>query len=421
MNKKWMISLLTGSICMAALSGTVLAADVSDASAEEEVFSESITEDSTEVPEEAVSEGSTEEEITVPDRPEYKALDYVTLGQYTGFTLQGQSTEVTDDEVMASLNSSIGTDYYTEVTDRPVQEGDVVNIDYTGKKDGKAFDGGTASGYDLTIGSNTFIDGFEDGLIGANTGDTLDLNLTFPDNYYSEDLAGQDVVFTVTINSIREFPEITDDLINEITGGSYTTVDDYKTYLKDQLVQQKEDARESAIRSQILTKLMDTCTVDSDPDGLSDYYTALYKRQYQTYASYYGINLKDMVESSGMTMDDFNTELEKEARVEMDQELILEAIEEKEKLEISDEEYDQSVEEQAEKLGYTDVDQFKESVDQEEFTRYLLMEKALKFVEDNSVITQEGDEAVTEGAEAVTEGTEAAGGTEEAAESSTEQ
>ena len=416
-----MISLLTGSICMAALSGTVLAADVSDASAEEEVFSESITEDSTEVPEEAVSEGSTEEEITVPDRPEYKALDYVTLGQYTGFTLQGQSTEVTDDEVMASLNSSIGTDYYTEVTDRPVQEGDVVNIDYTGKKDGKAFDGGTASGYDLTIGSNTFIDGFEDGLIGANTGDTLDLNLTFPDNYYSEDLAGQDVVFTVTINSIREFPEITDDLINEITGGSYTTVDDYKTYLKDQLVQQKEDARESAIRSQILTKLMDTCTVDSDPDGLFDYYTALYKRQYQTYASYYGINLKDMVESSGMTMDDFNTELEKEARVEMDQELILEAIEEKEKLEISDEEYDQSVEEQAEKLGYTDVDQFKESVDQEEFTRYLLMEKALKFVEDNSVITQEGDEAVTEGAEAVTEGTEAAGGTEEAAESSTEQ
>ena len=418
MNKKWMISLLTGSICMAALSGTVLAADVSDASAEEEVFSESITEDSTEVPEEAVSEGSTEEEITVPDRPEYKALDYVTLGQYTGFTLQGQSTEVTDDEVMASLNSSIGTDYYTEVTDRPVQEGDVVNIDYTGKKDGKAFDGGTASGYDLTIGSNTFIDGFEDGLIGANTGDTLDLNLTFPDNYNSEDLAGQDVVFTVTINSIREFPEITDDLINEITGGSYTTVDDYKTYLKDQLVQQKEDARESAIRSQILTKLMDTCTVDSDPDGLFDYYTALYKRQYQTYASYYGINLKDMVESSGMTMDDFNTELEKEARVEMDQELILEAIEEKEKLEISDEEYDQSVEEQAEKLGYTDVDQFKESVDQEEFTRYLLMEKALKFVEDNSVITQEGDEAVTEGAEAVTE---AAGGTEEAAESSTEQ
>ena len=403
---------------MAALSGTVLAADVSDASAEEEVFSESITEDSTEVPEEAVSEGSTEEEITVPDRPEYKALDYVTLGQYTGFTLQGQSTEVTDDKVMASLNSSIGTDYYTEVTDRPVQEGDVVNIDYTGKKDGKAFDGGTASGYDLTIGSNTFIDGFEDGLIGAKVGETLDLNLTFPEDYYSEDLAGQEVVFTVTVNSIKEFPEITDDLIKEITNGDYTTVDDYKAYLKDQLVQQKEDARESAIRSQILTKLMDTCTVDSDPDGLSDYYTALYKRQYQTYASYYGINLKDMVESSGMTMDDFNTELEKEARVEMDQELILEAIEEKEKLEISDEEYDQSVEEQAEKLGYTDVDQFKESVDQEEFTRYLLMEKALKFVEDNSVITQEGDEAVTEGAEAVTE---AAGGTEEAAESSTEQ
>ena len=421
MNKKWMISLLTGSICMAALSGTVLAADVSDASAEEEVFSESITEDSTEVPEEAVSEGSTEEEITVPDRPEYKALDYVTLGQYTGFTLQGQSTEVTDDKVMASLNSSIGTDYYTEVTDRPVQEGDVVNIDYTGKKDGKAFDGGTASGYDLTIGSNTFIDGFEDGLIGAKVGETLDLNLTFPEDYYSEDLAGQEVVFTVTVNSIKEFPEITDDLIKEITNGDYTTVDDYKAYLKDQLVQQKEDARESAIRSQILTKLMDTCTVDSDPDGLFDYYTALYKRQYQTYASYYGINLKDMVESSGMTMDDFNTELEKEARVEMDQELILEAIEEKEKLEISDEEYDQSVEEQAEKLGYTDVDQFKESVDQEEFTRYLLMEKALKFVEDSSVITEEGDEAAREGAEAVTEGTEAAGGTEEAAESSTEQ
>ena len=174
------------------------------------------TEALTEVQTEAVSEQAEAqidapawyiEEIVDPgERPDYEAGRYVTLGQYKGLTIVLDGLEVTEEEIdayiedaaaQAGLNQKEGT----------VKEGDVVNIDYSGKKDGVAFDGGTAQGAALEIGSGTFIPGFEEGLIGVNTGETVDLDLTFPENYGAEELAGAETVFTVTVNYIEAAPE----------------------------------------------------------------------------------------------------------------------------------------------------------------------------------------------------------------------
>ena len=159
----------------------------------------------------------------------------VTLGQYKNLELSVNSAKVTQEDIDAQIENALSSEAeQVEVTNRAVKEGDIVNIDYEGKKDGVAFDGGTAQGYDLTIGSGTFIDGFEDGLIGAKIGDTLDLNLTFPENYGAAELAGQDVVFTVKVNSIKEekLPELTDELAKKINP-EVKNVDEFKAYIKD--------------------------------------------------------------------------------------------------------------------------------------------------------------------------------------------
>ena len=137
---------------------------------------------------------------------------YIKVGEYKGLDVQEDVQEVTDSDIDIQIQTNLSQNL-VEVEDEnaEVKNGDVVNIDYEGKKDGVAFDGGTAEGFDLTIGSGSFIDGFEDGLIGAKKGETRDLNLTFPENYQAEELAGQDVVFTVKINAIKTTPELTEE------------------------------------------------------------------------------------------------------------------------------------------------------------------------------------------------------------------
>ena len=132
--------------------------------------------------------------------------DKITIKQYKGLEVEKvDPVEVTDTDVEDSINSTLQTkSTQNDITDRPAQEGDVVTIDYEGKKDGVAFDGGTAQDQQLELGSGSFIDGFEDGIVGHNIGETFDLNLTFPEDYKSEDLAGQAVVFTVTLDKISE-------------------------------------------------------------------------------------------------------------------------------------------------------------------------------------------------------------------------
>ena len=211
-------NLMTALLCAAVVAASTVMAPGAVMAEETEAVTEASTEAATEADTEASTEASSEEELEITERPDYKALDYVELGEYKGLTVEVSPTTVTDEEVIKQIRANAGSDILEEVTEGTVEEGDTANIDYEGKLDGEAFDGGTAKDTDLEIGSGTFIPGFEDGLIGVKIGDTVDLPLTFPENY-TEELAGKDVVFTVTVNSVKRMPELTDDLVNQITDG----------------------------------------------------------------------------------------------------------------------------------------------------------------------------------------------------------
>ena len=163
---------------------------------------------------------STAEGETPAETEEYVAEGSITLGEYKGIPVTVTEPTVTDEEVDAQIQQLLNSSAeYLEV-DREAQLGDQVNIDYKGMKDGVAFDGGTAEGYDLVLGSNSFIDGFESGLVGAKKGEEVTLNLTFPDPYQNNpDLAGQAVVFEVKVNNVKEktVPELTDDFVAKVS------------------------------------------------------------------------------------------------------------------------------------------------------------------------------------------------------------
>lgn len=261
----------------------------------------------------------------------YDVEKYVTLGDYEGMEVEvAGDFEVSDEDVVDYINSMLSYRPGYEDTDKQtVETGDCVNIDYEGKKDGVAFDGGTAQGYVLEIGSNSFIDGFEDGLIGVNVGETVDLNLTFPEDYQSEDLAGADVVFTVTVNKIVKKVDITyDQLTDEYVSSnfSYQTIDelynDTKSYMEDDC----EQNRVVAERSAVLDKLIEGSKV-AIPDGLLDMKVDQYIQQFTKQNCKDGEALSDYVSANyNMSEADFNASITKEMEENLDDEMVLEAL-----------------------------------------------------------------------------------------------
>ena len=209
--------------------------------------------------EQTTEETSAEEETKVSERADYVALEdlevdeYVTLADYKEMTVQAAKTEVTDEVIENYINGNMLTTY--PVTDRAVEDGDLVTIDFVGKKDGETFENGSSEGYQLKIGSNSFIDGFEEGLIGVMPGDTVDLDLTFPENYKNEELAGQAVVFTVTVQNILEstdYENVTPEQM-ELMGLEYTS----KDALWDAAKKSVEDEAEESYQTNISNAIMD--------------------------------------------------------------------------------------------------------------------------------------------------------------------
>lgn len=261
----------------------------------------------------------------------YDVEKYVTLGDYDGMEVEvAGDFEVSDEDVVDYINGMLS--YYPSYEDtdkQTVEDGDCVNIDYEGKKDGVAFDGGTAQGYVLEIGSNTFIDGFEEGLIGVNVGETVDLNLTFPEDYQSADLAGADVVFTVTVNKIVKKVETTyDQLTDEYVSDNlnYESVDelynDTKSYMEDDC----EQNRVVAERSAVLDKLIENSKV-AIPDGLLEMKVDQYIQQFTKQNCQDGKTLSDYLSANyNMTEEDFNSTITSEMEENLDDEMVLEAL-----------------------------------------------------------------------------------------------
>ena len=211
---------------------------------------------------ESASETETETEDTNAYAYDYDVESLVKLGDYKGLTYTETDISVSDEEVESQINSTLTAHATPEqIKDRAVEEGDTVNIDYEGKIDGETFEGGTASGASLTTGSDSFIDGFEDGLIGVKPGEKKTLNLKFPDDYKTNpDLAGKAVVFDVTVNYIEGddiVPELTDDFVKGLSITDVSTVDEYRAYVKSQLQTNKESEAESSKQKELLQQAVD--------------------------------------------------------------------------------------------------------------------------------------------------------------------
>ena len=262
---------------------------------------------------------------------------YITIGEYKGLTLDNTVAEVTDDQVEAQIDTELNNNRQ-EVTDSnaTVQEGDLVTINYVGTKDGEAFDGGTANNYDLTIGEGRMIDGFEDGIIGMKTGETKDLNLTFPQEYPEASLAGQDVVFQITVQKFRRAPELTDAWVAENT--DVDTVEAYRESVREQLMENARRTAENTLRETAWTTVSNNSEVKEYPEADIENAVSEFKAIYEEYAAQGDMELEDFVEAQGLTMDYFEEQSQQYAEMKVKQNLIIQGIMDAEGMTLDDEE-----------------------------------------------------------------------------------
>lgn len=311
----------------------------------------------------------------------------VTIGEYKGLALTSVSQEEVDAELDAMLQS------YAELVevDRAAKEGDTVNINFVGLLNGEPFEGGTdesEAGYDLVLGSNSFIDGFEDGLIGAVKGEKRDLNLTFPEDFGVEDLNGQAVVFQVTVNAVKYklVPELTDDFIAE-KAPDYPTVLKYTEALR-------ESMNQNAYYNQITEQLMASSEVEKYNEAevllRKDALIAEYTSYAEYYGSYYGLDAESaiMYILGFESVDAFKEEMGKYAYEVEKNAMIIKEIAKIEGIEVSEEKYAEEVAEMAEYYGYTDAAEFENANGKDSITDSILSELVMNFIIENAVITE---------------------------------
>ncbi|MCM1261734.1 MAG: trigger factor [Butyrivibrio sp.] len=324
---------------------------------------------------------------------------YVTLGEYKGIEVTVAAPA--DEDAIAEY-----VEYYietylleplavtTDVTDRTVvEEGDTVNIDYTGYRDGVAFDNGSAQGASLTIGSGAFIPGFEDGLIGVSVGETVTLELTFPETYSNNpDLAGAAVEFEVTVNgiSIVDIPELTDEIATEATNGEYNTTEELRAALNELMYTDVMDMYEETVGTNIMDAVMANCIFKEPPEKMTErYYNAMVDLMTEQ-ASAYGMDLDTYMYNRYYTDKETYEETFKENSVTSAQQYIMfQAIADVEGLNVSDEEFNNAMSENAATYGYASVEELKEEIDEEEFREYLMAEKVMDFLVENAVVKNE--------------------------------
>lgn len=307
--------------------------------------------------------------------------EVVTLGEYKGVSYTPALETVTDEDVEDQIQALIDANPVITEVDREAKDGDIVNIDYVGKKDGEAFDGGSDTGYDLTLGSKTFIDGFEEGLIGTNAGQKIDLNLTFPDAYPNEDLAGQAVVFEVTVNKVQESKEaeLNDEFIAANT--DFSTVEEYRKAVREDLEEMARANAESQKMAQVLQKVVDDSQVNVSDEAVQAYYDEQYQ-SCEDMAKMYGVDTDTIISSFfGMTKEDFEPWLMDMSREDCKMRAVVAAIAEAEKMTVEDKDR----EELAASNGFEDVASLIENVGEDVVNESALRMKVIQFIADNAV------------------------------------
>ena len=283
--------------------------------------------------------------------------DYITLGEYKNLTVEeSPKTEISDEDVDSSIHYMLLNQYeQVEVTeDRAVQKEDTVNIDYTGYMDGEEFEGGSATGDDLLIGSGSFISGFEDGLIGHKKGEEVTLDLNFPEDYQNEEMQGKAVQFKVKINKISQAPELTDEWVAANT--DYKTVEEYKAAQKE-LMQKSADADyESQVKSDLFSLVVDDTEFKDYPeDLLKDTKEKVREQLDSMYQAQVGISLDDYIKQQGISEEDEDKALTEQAQNYLKQNLVVQGILKAEGIEMTEKDYEEEVEKFAQLSGFPDA------------------------------------------------------------------
>lgn len=295
-----------------------------------------------------------------PVRPEVK------IGSYKGMKIKEFAYNVEDADVDKEIERLLDRNARkTEVSDRPCQNGDTVNIDFVGTIDGVKFDGGEAAGFDLTLGSGQFIPGFEDQVVGMNVGESRDVNVRFPENYQAEELKGKDAVFAVKLNSVKgkELPELTDAFVKDATGSE--TIEEYKAKTKERLQQQADKNSLDATENSILDAISATAEaeipqamIEREIDGL------VQKFEYQL--MYQGLKLQDYLDFIKTTKEDFRKNYEEQAKKNVLNQLVISQIIKDEKIEATDEEVEAKVAEQAASVDKS-AEEYKKGMDPRQY------------------------------------------------------
>jgi trigger factor len=326
---------------------------------------------------------------------------YCTLGDYKGLEYDGYKTEITDDMVQSEIDSLI-SDYTTTeyVTEGVAQLGDTVNIDYVGTIDGEEFSGGSTdgSGTDLELGSGTYIDDFEDQIVGHTVGDSFDVNVTFPDDYGSTDLAGQDAVFAVTLNSIANVvePEYNDEFVASNT--DYSTVEDYEASVRDNLTESYSSSDEYQNKSTLLTLVMDNATMEEYPEQELENMIESTVSQVETIASNYGYDLSTYVTAVyGMSSEEaFREYVSEEVENILKEKIVICTIAKTESISVSSDEIQEYKEELISNYGYSSISDFEEdySYTSDDYMYGAIAEKVMDFLLENNtpVYTEDDDE-----------------------------
>ncbi len=341
-------------------------------------------------------EEETEAAITIP---EYDVSECVELGEYLGLSLDPIEVTVTDVDVDMTIENTVKSrNLYDELTEGTVENGDIANIDYEGKIDDVAFEGGTAEGYDLEIGSGSFIPGFEEGLVGVSVGETTDLDVTFPEDYGNAEYAGKAAVFTVTVNSIKRMPAMDDELAKKLSDGEYTAMAEYREAVREDIAGQMRDEE-----SELVDKIVAGCERIEIPSDLLDFYVEDNLRYAEQMYSYYGLSLEDAVTGYyGMSMEDYTAQVRQSVQENLEKQLVVEAVIEKEGIVIDDDEFAAGAQELAEKYGYGTADALIAAVGEDAVRDRIAYEKALALIVESadigeiSILTGE-TESATEG------------------------
>ena len=325
----------------------------------------------------------------------YNVDDFVTLGQYKDFEIEYEQTQmVTDEEVEDQIKQTLMMNItYEEIKDRDtIKKGDYINLDYEGKINGESFPGGTSKGANIQVGSAGFIAGFEDQLVGKKTKTTFDINVKFPDTYNDPELAGKDAVFTVTVNAInnRIEPVLNDEFVQKNSTQS-KTVAEYKQEIKKYLQDQKESLAKQYKQYMAESQAIGNATVSGYPKGMIEKMVAEYKETVQKMAKESSKEYKDYLqETFSLEEKDFDDKLKAYMEETAKLNLIIEAIEKKENLTLSDSDMENAILDYAKQNGMESKEELLKTYKESEIKRYVQQMKVLDFIVESSKLVSPG-------------------------------